>query len=1189
MRRSRLVRFFAVLAVACAVGGATYAPSRASADSAPADGSSATDSAWQVSTTTYAPTGEGGYVPTYLGNGYFSGRIPAEGTGFSTAPVTTESQLAGFYGQGPGTTIQRANLPAWSTLGYSDGSGTFGNTTAQQCRPNTVCEAESGALAGVARVATDHTGYTGTGFVAGFAASGNVPQRGSTDTLGITDAQGGDTTLAVRYAAGANPSTQTLSVSVNGGAPMTLSMPATGNWNAWAIATLPITVQDGDNTIAVSCGNADTCVANVDSINISASACSYGHYCEAESGDRSGSAKIATDHTGFTGQGFVAGFAASGNTPQRGTSDSVHISGATAGAATISVRYAAGLNSSTQTLTATVNGASPTTVTMPATTNWDTWKVTTVPVTVQGGDNTVTLTCGDADTCVVNVDAVALSAQPISTGDGTVSNYRQTLDLHNGLLTTSLRWTSSAGHSTDLTFTVFVSQAQAHVAAVRVTARPVGWSGRATFVDLLDGRANTLPVSHRTPAPVNLTTISDQRLDGPAHQISEKAATLVLGMTAGIASTLTIDHDQDATTSAADVPAQSVGQQGSIEVTDGQTYTATKYVGVASGTDTPDGSAPLAIASTDPVDAAIAASNSAADSGWGRLLDAHEAAWAKLWKADVSIPHDSALTLKARASLFYLLESTRDGVDWSMSPGGLSSAEYNGHVFWDAETWMYPALLAAHPDLASGLNDYRSTLLDAAKSIATRNGLQGAQFPWESAQSGADVGIHPREIHITGDIALAQWDYYQATGDLAWLRSKGWPLLEAVAQFYTSRAVSDGRGGYDLNGVEGPDENHDNVNNSAYVNVSAITSLQIAQKAAALVGQPADPRWDAVARGLEASIPFDTASNIHPEYDGYNGQTVNQADVVMMQYPWRYPMENAVAQADLDYYTPRTALSGPAMTDAINMIDTAALSTPGCSAYTYFQRSVDPYNVGPFDQYSEHLNATGVIDFTTGIGGFLQELYYGFTGLRWDTDGVDLDPMLPPQLPGLRLTGLQWQGRSFDIDVEPGTTRITLQSGAPMPVTVAGRTRTLSADSHMVVPTRRPDKSPTSDVARCASTSASSADLSFPATAAVDGSDATRWQATSAGATLTVDLDTVQPVRGVTVLSGTATTTAYSIDVSKDGTSWSALGTASAASDPRSSIDVGNAMPGRYLRYRAAAGVIPSIASLSVTTQSGGS
>jgi len=271
------------------------------------------------------------------------------------------------------------------------------------------------------------------------------------------------------------------------------------------------------------------------------------------------------------------------------------------------------------------------------------------------------------------------------------------------------------------------------------------------------------------------------------------------------------------------------------------------------------------------------------------------------------------------------------------------------------------------------------------------------------------------------------------------------------------------------------------------------------------------------------------------------------------------------------------------MTDAINMIDTAALSTPGCSAYTYFLRSVDPYTVGPFDQYSEHLGASGVIDFTTGLGGFLQELYYGFTGLRWDTDAVVLDPMLPPQLPGLNLTGLSWHRRTFDISIARDRTTVTLKSGAAMPVTSDGKTQTVRRGSSITLPTRRPDTTPTTDVARCGDVTSSSADLSYPAVAAVDGSAATQWKATSPAATLTVDLGKAQSVRHVTVVAGGSSTTPYTVRASSDGKRWTTLGSVAASADPESTLDV-KATRARYVQYQAADGVTPSVQSLSATT-----
>lgn len=73
------------------------------------------------------------------------------------------------------------------------------------------------------------------------------------------------------------------------------------------------------------------------------------------------------------------------------------------------------------------------------------------------------------------------------------------------------------------------------------------------------------------------------------------------------------------------------------------------------------------------------------------ILAESAAAWARLWTGDIVVPGQPALQARIRAARFYLLASARPDVDWSVSPVGLSAGGYNNHVFWDAETWMYPA------------------------------------------------------------------------------------------------------------------------------------------------------------------------------------------------------------------------------------------------------------------------------------------------------------------------------------------------------------------------------------------------------------------------------------------------------------------------------------------------------------------
>lgn len=117
---------------------------------------------------------------------------------------------------------------------------------------------------------------------------------------------------------------------------------------------------------------------------------------------------------------------------------------------------------------------------------------------------------------------------------------------------------------------------------------------------------------------------------------------------------------------------------------------------------------------------------------------------------------------------------------------GLSGLGYNGHVFWDMDLWIYPAILALRPSLAKKMLDYRVARLPAAKHNAFINGYKGAMYPWESSSTGAEQTpvwalSGTMEHHIGGCVALAAWSYFQVTQDLVWLREEGFELIEQVA------------------------------------------------------------------------------------------------------------------------------------------------------------------------------------------------------------------------------------------------------------------------------------------------------------------------------------------------------------------------------------------------------------------------
>ncbi|QKW22369.1 ricin-type beta-trefoil lectin domain protein [Kitasatospora sp. NA04385] len=803
--------------------------------------------------------------------------------------------------------------------------------------------------------------------------------------------------------------------------------------------------------------------------------CTFDQLCPAGHGQISGGAFVEDTHAGSTTGSYLAGLNTH-DAPTVGARDVIPILDAPGGAATLAVRYSNG-SGGPQTVHLTVNGV-PQQVNAPATPDWDSWALLTVPTTLNAGTNTVEITVAQGDTARVNVDYVSAypAGAPLPTGgnlkNGATGDYRQALDLRTGLLTTSFDWTSPEGDRTTFTYEVNANRAHAHLGTVTIRAVP-HWSGTAAAVDGFDERG-------LSDASVNGTQV-----DGAHATLSQSLVSDGDLVTAALHSALRVDGATVPSTPVTGPGGTTSGQRATFPVTAGRTYEVTKFVGAASSVDT---DRPLAEAT--PQQAAADAAAAGAAAGYRQALAANSAAWAELWQSTISVPGDTAMTAQIRASMFYLLAGVRSDVTWSAAPGGLSthgSAGYGGHVFWDMETWMYPALLAQHPDIAKAANTYRQKLLPQAEANAASlstpsQPIKGAKFPWESALTGNDATpldslTGPLEIHINSDIALAQWQYYQATGDTDWLRDKAWPVLKGIADYWATRAVPDSSGNYHINDVIPPDEYNGDIDDSVYTNASAQAALRIAVQAAGIVKQPADPAWNTVADGL--TILVDTANDRHVEYQGYDGRGTKQADVTMLQYPWAVPMAPSTAQNDLDYYSRRTDPNGPSMTDAIATIDAAALGSPGCTAYNHLRDSVDPFLGAPFNQFHE-ARTGGTFTFTTGSGGYLQQFLYGFTGLRWGTDAVTVDPFLPAQLPGDDVTGLKWHGSTFDVSVGQQDTTVTVRSGPALSVRDrSGAVHQVAAGSTLHLPTRHPaattgptgcaDRTPTGPITGAAS------------------------------------------------------------------------------------------------------------------------
>ena len=181
----------------------------------------------------------------------------------------------------------------------------------------------------------------------------------------------------------------------------------------------------------------------------------------------------------------------------------------------------------------------------------------------------------------------------------------------------------------------------------------------------------------------------------------------------------------------------------------------------------------LDVSNSNPALAAAEELRALSRSSPSDLLRWHEEAMLERWAGSIEVVGNDKMARLVNASVWAILQSSRANRTDSVSPGGLGSNGYRGHVFWDFETYQFPTLALFDPNAARGALQYRADRLQAAQQNARLWGNAGAQFPWESAFTGTEVaqngGNAQHEIHISGDIAFACWQYYVLSGDAPWL------------------------------------------------------------------------------------------------------------------------------------------------------------------------------------------------------------------------------------------------------------------------------------------------------------------------------------------------------------------------------------------------------------------------------------
>ena len=379
-----------------------------------------------------------------------------------------------------------------------------------------------------------------------------------------------------------------------------------------------------------------------------------------------------------------------------------------------------------------------------------------------------------------------------------------------------------------------------------------------------------------------------------------------------------------------------------------------------------------------------------------------------------------------RSFLFYLRTAIDPKAGMSISPYGLSSTTYNGHIFWDADIWVFPALALLDPPKAKAILEYRQKLLSQARLKAayvftppSGNGRNDVQykFPWESSVTGKETapGDSKKEEHISGDVAWAQHQ-----GEALGLTNNSATIVDGVGAYYRarSRGVVSGAPA-EMRDVMSPDENHIG-DNDLYTNLIA--------------------QWCINGGKFEGPIKFKLPKDDKTflTYDNDMGRGYKQAAAVLAIYPLQYPPAEAQAKAMMERFADKVTKNGPAMSESIHALIWARLGETD-KAYKSWLNSWKPYVFPPFLQFSEKRSRPTTY-FTTGAAGSLQTVLYGFLGIRIDSvqtpgsiwskrlptgDWLSIKPNLPSAWKSVKLKGFTLLGERYTLTATHTSATVT--------------------------------------------------------------------------------------------------------------------------------------------------------------------
>ena len=666
--------------------------------------------------------------------------------------------------------------------------------------------------------------------------------------------------------------------------------------------------------------------------------------------------------------------------------------------------------------------------------------------------------------------------EPFDLRYGTVVRHERELDLRAGVLRREVEWVSPAGQAVIVRSTRLVSFVQRAVAAIAFEVEPVGGGAQVVLQSELVAN-EPLPAQSRDPRAAAALAAP---LVGEEHSCYDKRGVLVHRLRAsGLRMAAGMDHELEAP-NRIDTSIEAWGDiarmTAATELAPGEVLRLTKYLsyGWSSRRSMPS--------VRDQVIAALAAARS---TGWDGLLSSQRKYLDDYWaSADIEIDGDDELQRAVRFAQFQTLQAAARAERRGIGAKGLTGPGYDGHAFWDAETYVLPVLTYTVPKAAADALRWRHGTLERAKTRAAELGLKGAAFPWRTISGEECSGYWPAgtaAFHLCADIAAAVERYRTMTGDTGFEREVGVELLVETARMWQSLGHHDhGAGGaFRIDGVTGPDEYSAIADNNVFTNLMAQRNLRWA---AAAAGRHPDL---AAALGVDQGeivcwlkaadamlVPFDDHLQIYPQASNFTHHEVwdfegTPADEypLMLHHPYfELYRTQVIKQADLvlalylcgDHFTPEEKARNFAYYESITVRDSSLSATV---------QAIVAAEVGHLELAYDYFAETALVDFEDLAGNTKDGLHVasmagawltavaGFGGMRDHEGQLSFSPCLPPALSRLAFR-LKAHGRRLYVEVQRDEATYELVEGEPLDLVHDGEVFTLAVGAPVSRPLR---------------------------------------------------------------------------------------------------------------------------------------